>query len=229
MISTSLQDWFRGVSAVFLKDLHLELRNRYALNVLLMFVLSSSLVVAFSIGTEAVSTRTQAALLWIVITFSASLGLGRSFIAEEERGTVLLLQLNIPGSQIFAGKLLFNTALLLSVNVIALFVLTFLLNSSVTDWQLMIATMLLGSIGLAGATTLLSAIVARAASSNALLPVLLLPLLIPLLLSVVRATQNSLPDGLGWAASIDHLVTLFAFGGVVISASVLLFDYVWND
>ncbi len=217
------------MSAVFMKDLHLELRNRYALNVLLMFVLSSSLVVAFSVGAESVSTRTQAALLWIVITFSASLGLGRTFIAEEERGTVLLLQLNIPGSQIFAGKLLFNTALILSVNIIVLFVLTFLLNTRITDWPLMIATMLLGSIGLAGATTLLSAIVARAASSSALLPVLLLPLLFPLLLSVVHATQNSLPDGLGLNASIDHLVTLFAFAGVVISASVLLFDYVWND
>jgi len=217
------------MSAVFMKDLHLELRNRYALNVLLMFVLSSSLVVAFSVGAESVSTRTQAALLWIVITFSASLGLGRTFIAEEERGTVLLLQLNIPGSQIFAGKLLFNTALILSVNIIVLFVLTFLLNTRITDWPLMIATMLLGSIGLAGATTLLSAIVARAASSSALLPVLLLPLLFPLLLSVVHATQNSLPDGLGLDASIDHLVTLFAFAGVVISASVLLFDYVWND
>lgn len=217
------------MSAVFMKDLHLELRNRYALNVLLMFVLSSSLVVAFSVGAESVSTRTQAALLWIVITFSASLGLGRTFIAEEERGTVLLLQLNIPGSQIFAGKLLFNTALILSVNIIVLFVLTFLLNTRITDWPLMIATMLLGSIGLAGATTLLSAIVARAASSSALLPVLLLPLLFPLLLSVVHATQNSLPGGLGLDASIDHLVTLFAFAGVVISASVLLFDYVWND
>jgi len=229
MSTSPAHKWLRGVSAVFMKDLHLELRNRYALNVLLMFVLSSSLVVAFSIGAESVSTRTQAALLWIVITFSASLGLGRTFIAEEERGTVLLLQLNIPGSQIFAGKLLFNTALILSVNIIVLFVLTFLLNTRITDWPLMIATMLLGSIGLAGATTLLSAIVARAASSSALLPVLLLPLLFPLLLSVVHATQNSLPGGLGLDASIDHLVTLFAFAGVVISASVLLFDYVWND
>lgn len=222
-------NWFRGVWAIFLKDLHLELRNRYAFNVLLMFVVSSVLVVTFAIGSDPVSTRTQAALLWIVITFSASLGLGRSFIAEEERGTVLLLQLNVPGSQVFAGKLFFNTALILFVNLVALFVFTFLLNTQITDTGLVLTTLFLGSLGLAGATTLLSAIVARAASSSALLPVLLLPLLIPLLLSVVRATQNGFAGGVGFDGSTDHLVTLIAFAGVVITTSVLLFDFVWND
>lgn len=229
MSHANFQNWFRGVSAIFLKDLQLELRNRYALNVLLMFVLSSVLVVTFSMGNEAMSVRTQAALLWIVITFSASLGLGRSFIAEEERGTVLLLQLNIPPGQIFAGKLAFNTVLILCVNTMALIVFAFLLNTRITDLGLITATLILGSLGLAGATTLLSAIVARAASSSALLPVLLLPLLVPLLLSVVRATQNSFEAGVGWSGSLDYLVTLFAFAGVVITTSVLLFDQVWKD
>ena len=241
----ALRQWFRGVWAIFLKDLHLELRNRYALNVLLMFVLSSVLVVTFAIGTDPVSTRTQAALLWIVITFSASLGLGRSFIAEEERGTVLLLQLNVPGGQVFAGKLVFNMVLIFFVNLVALLVFTFLLNTRITDAGLIIVfiqlaahcrgagliitTLFLGSVGLAGATTLLSAIVARATGSSALLPVLLLPLLYPLLLSVVRATQNGFTGGTGWEGSGDHLINLVAFAGVVITASVLLFEHVWND
>ena len=225
----ALRQWFRGVWAIFLKDLHLELRNRYALNVLLMFVLSSVLVVTFAIGTDPVSTRTQAALLWIVITFSASLGLGRSFIAEEERGTVLLLQLNVPGGQVFAGKLVFNMVLIFFVNLVALLVFTFLLNTRITDAGLIITTLFLGSVGLAGATTLLSAIVARATGSSALLPVLLLPLLYPLLLSVIRATQNGFTGGTGWEGSGDHLINLVAFAGVVITASVLLFEHVWND
>ena len=58
------------------------------------------------------------------------------------------------------------------------------------------------------------------------------PLLIPLLLTVVRLTQRALllGDAAGpWAASLDDLVTLSAYAGVVITASVLLFDYVWND
>ena len=62
-----------------------------------------------------------------------------------------------------------------------------------------------------------------------LLPVLLFPLLVPLLLSVVSATRAALPGGDGWAGVQDELLTLVGFAGVVITASVLLFDYVWND
>ena len=222
-------NWIRGSWAVLQKDLKLEMRNRYALNMLLMFVLSSLLLIAFAIGQESVSERMQSALLWIVILFSASIGLGRSFVAEEERGTVLLLQLNVPGSQVFAGKLIFNFLLLLAVDIVALVVFALLLNMVIENWGLLIASLLLGSVGLAGATTLLAAIIARASNKGPLLPVLLFPLLIPLLLSVVRASRAALSGGLGVSGAMGDLQTITLFSGVVITAAVLLFDYVWQD
>jgi len=45
-------NWIRGAWAVFRKDLRTELRSRYAVNVLLMFVLSALLLVLFAIGQE---------------------------------------------------------------------------------------------------------------------------------------------------------------------------------
>ena len=36
-----MTDWLHGTWAVFEKDVRLELRNRYAINTLLMFVLAS--------------------------------------------------------------------------------------------------------------------------------------------------------------------------------------------
>lgn len=221
--------WFYGAWAVFWKDLKLELRSRYAINMLLMFVLASLLLVAYAIGSEPVSERVQAALLWVVILFSASIGLGRAFIAEEERGTVLLLQLNTRGSMVYAGKLLFNFLLVLSLNAVAVGAFLLLLSVDVRLPGLLLTTLILGALGLSGATTLLAAIIARTAQRGPLLPVLLFPLLIPLLLSVISATRHALPNGLGWAASGDELLTLTGFAGVVITASVLLFDYVWND
>lgn len=221
--------WLSGAWAVFEKDLRLELRSRYAINMLIMFVLSSLLLVSFAIGQDAVSTKMQSALLWIVILFSASIGLGRTFVGEEERGTVLILQLSVPGSQVFAGKLAFNYFLLVCVNLIGVLVFAFLLNLDITHIGLLATTLLLGSLGLAGATTMLSAIIARTTNVGPLLPVLLFPLLIPLLLSVVSACENALAGGFGWAESTSDLTTLAAFAGVVITASVLLFDFVWND
>lgn len=222
-------DWLAGAWAVFEKDFKLELRQRYAINMLLMFVVASLLLAAFAIGQTPVGERVQAALLWIVLLFASSIGLARAFISEEERGTVLLLQLNTRASMVYAGKLLFNFLLTLVMNLIAVGVFTILLRVEIEAPLLLLATLGLGALGLAGAMTLLAAIIARAANHGPMLPVLAFPLLIPLLLSVVSATRSALTGGLGWAAASDELMTLIGFAGVVITASSLLFEYVWND
>lgn len=221
-------NWLAGAWAVFRKDLRLELRSRYAINMLLMFAVTAMLLTAFAVGQETISERVQAALLWIVILFATSIGLGRAFVAEEERGTVLLLQLNTHPSMVYAGKLLFNILLVLGLSAVAVVIFIVLLRVSVASIGLFAATIVLGGLGLSGATTLLAAIMARAGRGGPLLPVLLLPLLIPHLLSVVSATQMAL-GGASWRAAIDELTTLVAFAGVTITASVLLFDYVWSD
>ncbi len=225
-------EWFAGAWAVFLKDLRLELRTRYAVSALLLFVVSSLLLVAFAVGTGEVGERVASALLWVVIVFAAAVGLGRAFVAEEERGTVLLLQLHLRGSMVYAGKLLFNVLLVGAMNALAAFGFVLVLGLEVAAPVLLAAALALGALGLAGATTLLSAIIARASAGGPLLPVLAFPLLVPLLLSVVRVTQRALLLGAAagpWAASANDLVTLGAYAGVVVTASVLLFDYVWND
>ncbi len=85
-------DWLAGAWSVFRKDLRTELRSRYAANTLLLFALAALLLVAFAVGPQPLSARVRAALLWIVLLFAASIGLGRSFVAEHEGGTALLLR-----------------------------------------------------------------------------------------------------------------------------------------
>jgi len=99
----------------------------------------------------------------------------------------------------------------------------------IENWALLLFSLVLGSVGLAGATTLLAAIIARASNKGPLLPVLLFPLLIPLLLSVVRASRAALSGGLGVSGAMGDLQTIALFSGVVITAAVLLFEYVWHD
>ncbi len=221
--------WLAGAWAVFEKDVRLEFRNRYAVNTLLMFVLASMPLVLFAMGQENIGIREQSALLWLIILFAGAVGLGRSFIGEEERGTVLILQLNTRPSMVYAGKLLFNFLLIFSVNVVALAAFIVFLQLSVSIWGLLLLTLGLGAIGLAGATTLLAALISRSSNQGAVLPVLLFPLLIPLLVSVVHATQCALIEHLGWDAAINDMMVLIGYAGVTITASVLLFDYVWKD
>jgi len=221
-------DWLAGTWAIFRKDLRIELRTRYALNSLLLFVRGSLLLVLFAVGPQPLTVRVQSALLWIVMLFAASIGLGRSFVAEQEQGTVLLLQLNTRPSMVFAGKLLFNLLTVGLLTGLATGAFLFLLNVEVPAPGLLGLTLATGAVGLAGATTLLAALVARAARKGPLLPILLLPLLIPLLVAGTSATRKALA-GLPWVQAQDELLTLTGFAGATISAAVVLFDYVWHE
>jgi heme exporter protein B len=221
-------NWLAGAWAVFRKDLRIELRTRYAVNALLLFVLGALLLVLFAVGPQPLSARVQAALLWIVMLFAASIGLGRSFVAEQEGGTTLLLRLNTRPSMVFAGKLLFNLLLVGGLTLLATLTFLLLLDITVRTPGLLAAALALGGVGLAVATTLLAALVARAARQGPLLPVLLLPLLVPLLVSGTSATRKAIV-GQPWVQAQDELLTLFGFAGATLSAAVVLFDYVWED
>uniref|UniRef100_UPI000A92A13A heme exporter protein CcmB n=1 Tax=Rhodothermus marinus TaxID=29549 RepID=UPI000A92A13A len=139
-----MKAWLRGFWAVFEKDIKLELRARYAINMLLLFALGALVVMAFAVGPTPLSARVQAALLWTVLLFAAAVGLGRAFISEEERGTMLLLQLNLRPGAVYAGKLLVNFALLLALNLVAVGAFAVLLRVQVAWPGLLALTLVLG-------------------------------------------------------------------------------------
>ncbi|NND70496.1 MAG: heme ABC transporter permease CcmB [Rhodothermales bacterium] len=221
--------WLRATVSVFLKDTRIEWRSRFGINLLVLFVLSSVFILVFALGQDTVERNVIAALYWIVIIFAATSSLGRSFISEEEGGTVLLLQTHVPGSAVFAGKLLFNLVLILIANVLASLAFTVFINATIANWPIFVVIVVLGSSGLAGATTILAAIIARTGNGGSLLPVLLLPILMPLLLSVVHAMIAALEPGSSWNDVGNDIATLVAYAGTVVTASVLLFDFVWKD
>ncbi len=221
--------WIHAARAVFLKDARLEWRSRFGINLLVLFVLCAVMIIVFALGRETVQSTVVAALYWIVIIFAATSSLGRAFIAEEEGHTVMLLQTHVPGSAVFVGKLLFNLVLILVANLLAALAFSVFMNAGIANWPLFAVIVILGSCGLAGATTILAAIIARTGNGGSVLPVLLLPILIPLLLSVVHAMIVALsPDG-AWTEVKDDIATLVAYAGAVITASILLFDFVWKD
>lgn len=228
MDTTRRAHWLSGAWAVFEKDVREELRSRYAINMLLMFVASTLFLLLLAVGQESLSESVQSALLWVIILFSSVIGLGRGFISEVEQGTVLLLRLHTRASMVYAGKLVFNFFLVLALNSVALIGFVFFLNIETQSPGWLVLILVLGALGISGTTTLLAAIIARTAGKGPLLAVLAFPLLIPLLMSVVEATEIAF-QGATWDALEQPCLTLFAFGGAVISASVLLFDFVWHD
>lgn len=219
----------RGASAVFAKDVRSELRTRYAVNALFMFVVVAIAVILFALAGETLGRAVHAGLLWVVMFFAAMSGLSRSFVAEEERGTSLALQLLCSPTAVYLGKLLFNVALSLVLNafIVALF-LVFLPEIRVNQPGLFLTVIALGSVATAAATTIIAAIIAKANTKGTLFPVLSFPILLPLLMAGISATKAAI-EGNTWNEAWPDLQLLVSYCAVVVTASYLLFDFVWKE
>jgi heme exporter protein B len=218
-----------NIIAVFKKDWQSELRTRYAINALAMFILVTISVILFSIGQERVSEHLTGGLFWVVIFFSAMSGLSRAFVSEEERGTTLTLQLIAAPSTIYFGKLIFNLVLVFIMN-IAIVILYYLLFESfvVLNFSLFFLALFFGSIGIAVSSTLIAAIISKANTKGTLYPVLSFPILLPLILTLMELTKFAM-DGDLISDSFVELAVLVCYDVIMATAGYMLFDFIWKD
>lgn len=222
---TKYSAWAREALAVLVKDLRSELRTKYALNAIVMFAVVTLSAVSFAVGQFAIGNDVRAAFLWIVLFFSAMSGLGRVFIKEEDSGTVNVLRLSAGAGVVYVGKLIFNTLLLFALAAIIVPLFVVLMGLEVQDAGLFAAVLLLGTAGLAGASTIIAAIIAKASAKGELFAVLAFPILLPLLVMAIGGTRRAL-DGAGSAGEAQMLLSYLV---VMVTVSLLLFDFVWND
>ena len=215
--------------ALFKKDFHSELRTRYAINSLAMFIIVAISVILFSIGNETITESLTGGLFWVVIFFTAMSGLARAFVSEEERGTTLTLQLIASPTTVFSGKLIFNLILVFCMNlVIALLYSALFEKFVVQNFPLFLLTFILGNIGLAVASTIIAAIIAKAGAKGTLYPVLSFPILLPLILTCVQLTLFSF-DGTSFEEAQFELAIVVGYDVIMFTASYMLFDFIWKD
>ncbi|MDF1611329.1 MAG: heme exporter protein CcmB [Stygiobacter sp.] len=215
--------------SLYKKDWQSELRTRYAINALSMFILVTISVIMFSIGSEKISEYLTGGLLWVVIFFSAMSGLSRAFVSEEERGTTLTLQLIASPSTIFSGKLLFNIVLVFLMNIAITILFSILFESFViNNLQLFLIAFLFGNFGIAISSTIIAAIISKASSKGTLYPVLSFPILLPLILTLLELTKYSM-DGKPIEKSFVEIAVLISYDVIMLTASYLLFDFIWKD
>lgn len=198
---------------------------------MLLFAVTTLIAVSAALSAATVKSEAKAALLWIVLLFAALSGLARVFVREEEAGTAPLLRLFAPATAVFAGKWLFNIALIFSVELISVPLFLVVLPPAVVNFALLVGVLGLGGLGLSGASTFVAALISQAASGkSALFTVVAFPVLLPLLLIAVQGTVGAF-DGLPSHAAKSRvdLEMLAVYSLVMTTASFLLFEYVWND
>jgi len=208
------------------KEFKVELRSRYALNGLLMFVIVSVSLINFSMGFLNIEPPIFYGLIWISFFFSGMYGLSRTFVAEVDQNTVDFLKLLAKPSQIFLSKFLFNLMISAGLGIVLIGCFYFFFTFPKTNYFGFFIGMFLGTVALSSTTTLLAAIVSLADGKGTLFPVLSFPLLLPLVMTLAKLTQLCLqnaPFEILW----EPFAVLISFIMVTLTASLLIFDYIW--
>jgi heme exporter protein B len=219
---------FKQALAICRKDFNSEIRTRYSLNGLAMFIIVVISIIKFSLGEEKLSSELHAGLLWIIIFFANSNGLSRVFVAEEDRGTSFVLKLTANSKSVLLGKLIFNTLLSFLINFFVVFLFIVTMDLKINSFGLFVLTVVLGNLGLSGVMTIIAALISKSSSKGTLYPVLSFPLLLPLMLTTINATWLAI-EGTDAGQLFGEIQIMVSYSVVIITASFLLFDLVWND
>jgi heme exporter protein B len=213
--------------AVLKKDLKSEYKTRHSMAAVLLFIVATITIIVFGTAGEILSGGMTSGFIWIIYFFIAMTSLARSFVGEEERGTSLLLKLSVSPGPVYFGKLIYNIILSLLLNTVAV-ILFFILSQAapIENIPTFIITHVLGSIGIASGTTVISAIISKAGSRGALFPVLSLPIILPIVMIGIAATKTAFTEK---NMPTDDFLLMAAYSGILIPVSYILFDQVWND
>jgi len=193
-----------------------------------MFIIVVISIIKFSLGEEKLTNELHAGLLWIIIFFANSNGLSRVFVAEEDRGTSFILKLTANTRSVLLGKLIFNTSLSFIINFFVVFLFLVTMNFTINSFGLFALTIVLGNLGLSAVMTIIAALISKSSSKGTLYPVLSFPLLLPLMLTTINATWMTI-EGTTLGQLSGEIQIMVSYSVVIITASFLLFDLVWND
>jgi heme exporter protein B len=217
--------WQTG--AIVWKDLRCELRTRQVWLAMGMFALLTLVVFNFAFDLRVENEAGVApGALWIAFVFASVLGLGRTFAAEQDHGSMdRLLLCPVDRKAVYCAKLLGNLLFIAAVEVVAVPVFAAIYNLPILTGGI-VPVVLLGTLGVAAIGTLFSAIAMSTRARELLLPVLVFPLIVPVVIAAVKATQ-ALVSPLG--GEPPWLGLIAAFDVIFLSISAIAFHYVIEE
>jgi heme exporter protein B len=213
------------IIALLKKDLTTEWRMRYALNGILLHVVSSVFLVFLAV--KMLNAPTWNALFWIILLFSSISAVAKGFMGESRGRSLYYYGIASP-QQIIIAKLIYNNVFMVFIALICFLVYTTLLGNMAQSPGIYFITLILGCLGFSTIFTLLSSIAAKSANGHLLMPVLSFPIIIPLLLVLIKASKKAM-DGIDTSLIIPDLLVVLAINFIVLALAYLLFPFLWKD
>ncbi|MDG1365547.1 MAG: heme exporter protein CcmB [Acidimicrobiales bacterium] len=220
---------WRDIVLVAGKDLRIESRSRVTFSQVVPF--AGLVLVLFGFALDAnrpVLERATSGLFWITVMFVTTLAVQRSTSIETTDGARrALLLAGIEPVAVFVGKAAAIAVQLLAVELVLVGGIVVLYGADIESFALVAATCLVATVGIAGAGTLLGALVAGVRARETVLPILLLPVLAPVLIGATRAFDDALGsvavDGWAW------LGMLAGFGAVNLVLGALTYGVLLEE
>jgi heme exporter protein B len=213
------------------KDLAIEFRTRTAFFSALVFAVLALTIFYFAWDESVVAPTDRApGVLWVVLTFSALLGLQRSFgLEEHDRGIDALLVSPISRESIYLGKAIGNLIFLCAIQLVAIPALALFYNLSVGEPLLVVSGIVfLAMVGIVAVGTLFSAMAVNTRLAELLLPMLSLPFFVPILMSAAQAAARVFAGRP--VAEVGHLLkVLVAFDLVFMFACTFAFSFTLEE
>lgn len=209
------------------KELLLEWRSKYAINGVLLYVVSTIFTCYLSFISLSDKLAWNA-LFWIIMLFASINGVSKSFL-QETKGRQLYSYILASPAAILISKTVYNVLLMLLLTTIALgFYLLVFDTFSPPDLLMYYVAVILGSISFSTVFTMVSAIASKAGNGGMLMAILSFPVIIPVLILLIKLAKNAV-DGLPWENSWDDIGMVLVVNVLVVSVSLLLFPYLWRD
>jgi heme exporter protein B len=219
--------FFHTAWLVLRKDVAIEAKSWEVLTTTLFFAVSCVLIFAFAFVKDGRAVEDAAAgILWIAISFSGTLALGRTFERERYGETLrALLLAPAPRAALYVGKLLGMLALLGLAELLLVPLVALLFQAALFSRPLLLVALLAGgTIGFCAVGTLFAAMLVRARSRDVLLPILLYPIVIPVIIAGVRGTAALLGATPDEPTAIMWIGVLGAFDVVFVTLALWTFE-----
>jgi heme exporter protein B len=215
------------VKQLIRKEMVLEWRSKYALNGILLYVVST-VFVCFLSFVSVPEKLTWNALFWIIMLFASINAVAKSFL-QESKGRHLYIYTLVSPVALIIAKTVYNSLLMIGLTLIALLFYTLVFSFPAgADMGMYLVATVLGSLSFATIFTMVSAIASKAGNGGMLMAILSFPIIIPVLIVLIKLAKNAI-DGLDRSVSLDDIGLLAVINVLVMAVSLLLFPYLWRD
>jgi heme exporter protein B len=213
------------VKDIFVKELSVEFRQKYALGGIFLFAATIVFVIYKSFNN--INPREWVIMLWVITLFAALNAIVKSFLQEKKETYLYYYTLFDPMDLILA-KLLYNFIFLTSLYVVIIMIMSFFAGFPVKDMQLFIIGSLLGIIGIAVVFTFVSIISSSGSGHSTLMSILALPLILPILLLLLKISTVSVRLLVDTSVGNDVML-LLGVDFILLGAVLILFPVLWRS